>query len=335
MKKLIAFVLVISLLLVFLVGCASLTKDPIAKSTTSNSESVASNNTSSATTEKKEIIIGVNFASFEFTFVTYLMDAMKSWEKEHPEVKIEYTDAKNDASTQLGQIENAVDRVDAMIVMPVDPKTVNPIIEKCKSAGVPLIGLNRRFSGADSYVGAKSIDAGIIQAEEVIKLTGGKGNVAILTGIMGQESQVQRMQGNKDIFAKYPDIKVILEGTGEWKRDKGMTVIENWLQAREDINVILAHNDEMAIGASKAVVAAGKKDKIIIGSVDGTLNGLNAVKDGSIDFTVFQDPIGQAKTALDFAKSLANKEKVEPEIFIPFELVDKANVDQYIAKFAK
>jgi inositol transport system substrate-binding protein len=141
----------------------------------------------------------------------------------------------------------------------------------------------------DAYVGSQSIKAGIIQAESVVGLLDGKpGHVAMLLGTMGHEAQIKRTEGNKQVFVKKPNIKVVAEQEGRWDRAKALQIVEDLLQAHPEINVIVANNDEMAIGALLAAKKAGKTDAdMIISGIDATPDALEYLGKG-LDTTVFQ-----------------------------------------------
>lgn len=119
------------------------------------------------------------------------------------------------------------------------------------------------------------------------------------------------------------------EPTCNWSREEAMSTSENLIQANPDLAAIVAQNDEMAMGALTAVKDAGAAGKIIVGGIDAIADACTAVKNGELDCTVFQDAIGQAKGSVDVMLKLIAGEKVE-DMDIPFILVTKDNVDQYM-----
>jgi inositol transport system substrate-binding protein len=165
--------------------------------------------------------------------------------------------------------------------------------------------------------------------EEVAKQLGGKGNIAIMDGMLGHEAQIKRTEGNMKIIEQHPDMEVVLQNTAEWSRTQGMNLMENWLQSGEQIDAVVANNDEMAIGALLAIEAAGKLDEIIVAGIDATPDALELMQVGKLDVTVFQDAIGQATKSVQLAVKAANGEKVETEM-IPFRTVTSENVDEFI-----
>lgn len=285
----------------------------------------------------EEKVIGVSMANFSDQYVTYMMDAMEAEEKKHPEYEFVYVDAQEDSSTQMSQIENFISQgVDSIIFTPVDTVAADQIVDTINEADIPSIVLLKTFEGvekATAYVGSESIEAGKIQMEEAAKQLGGKGNIALLMGPLGHEAQIKRTEGNEEIISSQPDMKVVLEGAADYDRAKGMTLMENWLQSGKKIDAVIANNDEMAIGAIMAIEAAGKLDDILVAGIDATPPALEYVESGKMELTVFQDAIGQGTSAVQAAVKAANGEKIEKNIYIPFELVTKENAAEYAKKW--
>ena len=285
-----------------------------------------------------KIVIGAAMPIFDDKWLSYLYDAIKAYDAENDDVEVIMVDAKNDSGLQLSQIETFITQgVDAIVTIPVDIAAFGPAADAAKEAGIPLVAVNRTPLPADmekivSYVGSDSIDAGTMQAEKVMELIGGKGNVVIMNGELGHEAATMRTQGNKDVIAKFPDVKIIKENTGRWQRAEGMTLMENWIQAGEPIAAVLANNDEMAIGAIMALEAEGKLEGTIVAGVDATPDALEYVKAGKLHVTVFQDAAGQGRGGIETAVKAARGESVEKLVWIPYELVTKENYEQYLPK---
>ncbi|MFD2215495.1 sugar ABC transporter substrate-binding protein [Metabacillus endolithicus] len=292
--------------------------------------------TSGNSSDKK--VIGIALQNFSDEFRTYMIDAMKKEQKNYPDIEFIYSDAQNDSAKQMNQIENFIaQKVDAIIFTPVDTVAAVDIVARVNDAGIPIIVANQTFDGVDAataYVGSASIEAGLLEMEEVAKLMDGKGNVAIMHGQMGHEAEIKRTEGNKQIIEKNPDMKVVLEDTGEWNREKGLTLMENWLNSGQQIDAVVANNDEMAIGAIMALEAAGKLAEVVVAGVDATPAALEYMKEGKLDVTVFQDAIGQGVSSIQTAVKAANGEEVE-DVMIPFKLVTPENVEEFAAIYNK
>ncbi|WCK56420.1 sugar ABC transporter substrate-binding protein [Aneurinibacillus sp. Ricciae_BoGa-3] len=324
-KKSLLFALVIGCLLVF-TGCAS---------KTSNTSGSASG--SSGQGQNKKVVIGAALPDFSDKWLSYLQDGMKNYQKTQPDVDVTYVDAQNDASKQLAQVENFISqKVNAIMIVPVDTVSVKDMVSQANKAHIPIVVVNRMYDGVDkatAYVGSESVKSGIIQMEAIAKTLNGKGNIAIMNGQMGQEAQIKRTEGNKQVVAKNPGMQIVLEGTGSWDRAKGMTLMENWLHSGKKIDAVVSNNDEMAIGAIMAAEAVGKQKDILFAGIDATPDALQYVKSGKLKITVFQNAGGQGKAGLETAIKAAKGEKVEKFNYIPYELVTKDNVEEYVKKW--
>ena len=280
-----------------------------------------------------KVTIGVTML-FNDLWLTTLRDAMSEYAATQPDVELVMVDSKEDVATQLGQVENFVtQKVDAIVVIAANTDAADPMTKAAQDAGIPLLYVNRLPSNLPegiSYVGSESIQAGIMQAEWIAEQLGGKGNVVIMNGDLAQEAAQKRTEGEKQVFAKFPDIKIIREDTGNWSRDQGLALMENWLASGDQIDAVASNNDEMAIGAIQAIEAAGKLGEIIVGGVDASPDALQEMDKGRLDVTVFQNAKGQGEGGIKVAIALAKGETVEQFTWIPFELVTPENYKDYM-----
>lgn len=326
MKKLLAVALALVMLASLFVGCAPKAAEPAPAAPAAEPTKAA-----------EKIKIGVAMSQFNDKWLSYMLDSMQEYSKTLTDVEVIYVDGKADVNTQLGQVETFIAQgVDALVVLPVNTDATEPMTKAAKEAGIPLISVNRLMKNqeeATSYVGSDSIKAGIMQMEYLAEKMGGKGNLAILVGDPGNEAAIKRTEGFKEVLKKYPDIKIVAEQIGMWQRDKGMSIMENWLQSDLKIDAVASNNDEMAIGALKAIEAAGKLGKILVGGVDATPDALEYMKAGKLNVTVFQDAAGQGVGSIKTAVAAAKGEAVEKIVWIPYELVKPEEVDKYIAKW--
>jgi inositol transport system substrate-binding protein len=171
--------------------------------------------------------------------------------------------------------------------------------------------------------------------QEVCKIMGGKGNILVLMGELSNQAARQRTQDIHDVIAK-PEcagIKIVEEQTGNWDRTQGTDLMTNWISSGVQFDAVVSNNDEMAIGAIQALKAAGVDlNKVIVAGVDATQDALAAMKAGELDVTVFQNAAAQGSGAVDTALKLAKGESVESMVWVPFELVTPANMEQYLSK---
>ena len=246
--------------------------------------------------------------------------------------EVSITSAEEKIEIQLNQIENFIaSGVDALIVLPQDTATTAQITQKAKAANIPLVYVNRRPSELPKgvpYVGSDSLVAGQLEMEQLAKLSNHQGNVAILQGDPTQEAAQQRTQGCKEVAAKY-NMNVVFDQTGLWMRDKGLALAENLIQSGQQVDVICANNDEMALGAINAFENAGMLDKVVVGGVDATGDALNAMAAGKLEVTVFQDAKGQGQAGVDTAIKMVNGDEVPDIINVPYQLVTPENMSQF------
>jgi len=277
-------------------------------------------------------VIGVTMLSLQNEFVVNVADEIEKKAEEHG-VKLVLVDAERSALKQVEQVESFIaQKVDAIILNPCEVEASSPAVDKAKAAGIPIINVNSETNSApDAFVGSDDVEAGRIAMRFIAERLKGQGNVLIMHGYMGQAAQIQRDMGAKEILAENPGLKLLAEQTAQWDRSKAMSLTENWIQSYgNQINAIFAQNDEMGMGAIKALTEAGLKDKVVVVSIDAIPDALQAVKNGNLDATVFQNAVEQGGQALENALKLIRKEPVESRILIPFELVTNENVDQYL-----
>ena len=285
--------------------------------------------------------IGVSIANFEGNFLTVLRNSMQKYAGSIPGVNLQIEDAQNDVSKQVDQVRRFIAQgFDAIIVIPVGTDATPAITKLAVEAGVPLVYVNRMPSDDPlpakvSFVGSNEVDSGTLQMQQVCKLMGGKGSIVVLMGDPATQPARQRIQDIYDVIAR-PEcaaIQVVDERTGNWDGVQGEDLMTNWISSGLQFDAVVAHNDEMAIGAIKALKGAGyDMNKVIVAGIDATKEGLAAMKAGELDVTVFQDAVAQGSSAVDTARRLAKGESVKPVIWVPYELVTPENMDPYLAK---
>jgi inositol transport system substrate-binding protein len=272
--------------------------------------------------------IGVSML-FDDLWLTTLRDAMTEYAATQPGVELVMVDSKEDVATQLGQVENFVaQKVDVIVLIPANTDAADPMTKAAQDAGIPLVYVNRipaNLPEGVAYVGSDSIQAGIMQAEWLAEQLGGKGNVVIMNGNLAQEAAQKRTEGEKQVFATFPDIQIIKEDTANWSRSEGLALMENWLASGDQIDAVASNNDEMAIGALQAIEAAGKLGEILVGGVDASPDALQEMDKGRLNVTVFQNAKGQGEGGIKAAIALARGEQIDQITWVPFELVTPEN----------
>lgn len=329
-------ILLLFALIILISGCTSSSSVTPASPASNASTTTATTPTTTNNTQGK-ITIGVSIPNMNDRFISYVASGMQAYAKTQPDVTVIYADAKNDPSTQLQQIKEFIAQdVKAIAFLPMDPTISKTIVDLANQANIPIIAVNRTFkelTTITSYIGSDSLTAGTLQMNEVARLLGGKGNIAIMDGDMGSDAQVNRTKGNKEVIAKYPNMKIIFEETANYDRAKGMALMAKWLATKQHIDAVVANNDEMIIGAMLAAQVNGQDQNIIFAGVDGTMDALNFMKADKLKVTVFQNAAAQGSKGLQTTIEAANGKKVAKEIIIPYELITQANEEKYIAKW--
>lgn len=290
--------------------------------------------------------VGVSMAKFDDNFLTVLRNGIEAYATEQGhDVQIE--DAQDDVAKQLDQINNFIaSGVDAIIVNPVDTSATQAMSDAAAAAGVPLVYVNRQPINVDSlpdnqaFVAsneAESSRQGFIEQCDQWKAAGkDEVNVYVMQGQLSNQAAVQRTQNYYDVMEAGEcavSVNVIDQQTANWSRDEAQNLMTNWLSTGTPFDGVLANNDEMALGAIQAMKAAGiSMDDVIVSGVDATQDALASMQAGELDITVFQNAAAQGSGALDAAVKLARGEPVEQKVYIPFELVTPANIDQYLTK---
>jgi ribose transport system substrate-binding protein/inositol transport system substrate-binding protein len=266
-------------------------------------------------------------------FTIEMSDAVKA---KAAELGVDLTvyDGGQDAAKQAGQVETAVTQgISCIVIEPASVDGLVPAIEAATAAGVPVVVVNQAISkpeAATSFVGVSNVDGGELEMKTAAEAMGGKGNVAFLLGPMGSDAQLGRTEGYYNVLKDYPDIKVVFEQSANWKTDEALALVENWLQTGTQIDAIVANNDGMAMGALKAVEDAKLLDKIKVYGLDATPDALAAVKDGKLAVTISQNTTPQGQKAMETCVNIVKGDTVDKTILLPFALITKENVDEYL-----
>lgn len=285
-----------------------------------------------------DIRIGVSIAQVDDVFLAQMRDYMAAHAKALPGVTLQFEDAQGDVVRQLNQVQNfTAQGMDAIIVNPVDTAATQKMTADAQQAKTPLVYVNRRpdaqqLPAGVGYVGSDEVKAGEIQMRYLAEKMGGKGNLAIMLGLLSNNATHNRTLGVKTVLKEYPDIKIVEEQTAEWQRNKAIDLMNNWIVSGRKIDAVAANADEMAIGAAMAISQAGMqpgKDILVAGS-DGGPAGLDAVKKGQLLVTVYQDNKGQAVGSIDLAVKMVKKEPYTAELTIPYQQITQENYQAFL-----
>ena len=252
-----------------------------------------------------------------------------------------YTDAAASAAKQVADVNSMIAQgVDLIFLAPREEKPLVPAVMAAKRAGIPVILLDRRVDealakpGRDyvTFIGSDFVAEGRRAGEALAKAAGGNARIIQIEGTTGSSPANDRRKGFEEGIKASPGMKIIASQSGDFVRDKGRQVAETLLQAHSDATAVYAHNDEMAIGALAALEAAGKKPggDVMLVSVDGTRDALQAIIDGKMLATVECNPKFGPK-AFETLARYAKGEAIEPWVVNADRFYDKSNASQMIA----
>lgn len=279
--------------------------------------------------------VGVSWYALSTEFMAICKYYMQKYVDENygDVITLIHLDADSDAAYQLDQVSNLISQgVDAILLNPFDKEQVAPAVDECYAAGIPVIEFNSETT-ADSakkvtYVGSNHVYSGELLAEALIAKVGENAKWVVLEGPTGHDGQVGRTTGMNNILSNHPGIEVVAIKTCNWVREEALSTVENWIQSGLEFDVIFAQNDEMGLGAQSALEGTTYEDKVVIGSVDGISDGIDAVRNGGNYYcTVFQNAAKQGEGAIDAALSFFAGIELESYIDVPYELVTLENVD--------
>ena len=279
-------------------------------------------------------VVGVSLLNLSNEYIVLLDESIRA-KADELGVKLIVNDAQRSAEKQVQQIENFIlQGVDAIILNPAEFEASSPAVEKAKAAGIPIINVNSQTRAEPTaFVGSRDEESARLAMEYIAEKLGGKGQVLMMHGFMGQTAQIDRERGAKEVLEKYPELTLLAGQTAEWDRAKAITLMENWIQSHgESIDAVFAQNDEMGMGALIALEKAELKEEVIVASVDAIADALDAVKAGRLDATVFQDAKGQGGMAVEVVVKIIRDEPFDEAVFIPFQLVTSDNVDSFLGE---
>lgn len=276
----------------------------------------------------EEATVGFSISTLNNPFFVTLRDgALQVAQKE--KVQLLVLDAQDRVDKQVADIEDLVQRqVRVLIVNPTDSAAVVPAIQRANQAGIPVITVDRSASGGRIafHIASDNVAGGRMAAEFICKLLKSRGKVVELEGIPGTSAARDRGAGfNAYLKEKCPGITVIARQTANFDRAQGLSVMENILQAHPEIDAVFAHNDEMALGALKAIKDRGRKIPVV--GFDATPDAVKAVEACEMAATIAQQPSEMGRIAVERAVALIRGTGVPNQTrFIPVPLKIVSNM---------
>ncbi len=245
------------------------------------------------------------------------------------------SDGQSSVPKQTADVEAAiVQGAQALVISPLDVNAMSPAVAQAVDSGMVVVTVDRRVEGVDgilAHVGADNVIGGMKQAEWVIENFPDGARVFYLEGQPGSGPAIDRKAGTFQVLEEAGDAyEIVFEQTANFRRDEGASVTEAGLAGLETPpDVIIAANDDMALGALESVRAAGLEGQVAILGFDALPEAIGSVIDGGLTGTVEQFPGGQVRTAMRLAVLTARGCDVMAEDTILLEpiLLTTDNID--------
>ncbi len=282
----------------------------------------------------KQYVIGLAMNTQTNPFFVDVKDGVQKAADEHG-IELYITDAQDDPTIQMKDVENLITKKpDAIIIDTCDSDAIVSSIEACNEAGIPVFTMDRESNGGEvvSHIGYDAIKSGRMAGQYLVDTLGGKGKIVEIQGIMGTNVAQNRSQGFNEIMKENPDMEIVACQVADFDRAKGMSVMENILQANPEIDGLYAANDEMLLGALEAMEAAGRTGDIVKIGCDAIDDTLDAMKAGKVDATIAEPPFFLGKAILNTAYDYLEGKDVEPYVILDNQLVTQDTVDSLVTK---
>lgn len=297
----------------------------------SDAENAATDDTGDPQDEDT-ILVGVSIPNKANEANMNMIQGIEDYVADMDNVELLILDAEGKGENHMKHAETFISRgVDVAAIGPYDAAAGQPAVEALLDAGIPTITLKAEITDNSicPYVGQDDAVAGEIEMQWVADQLGGKGNIVVIEGPIGNSAQILRNEGIYKVLENYPDIQVLYTQTGNWNREEGMSLMENWLQTGEQIDAVVAHNDDMALGAYDALVDAGLDGEILCIGIDAIAAAMESVAAGEMDATVLQDSYGIGEKGIEVALKAAAGEELEDHYYIDPVLLTIDNVGEY------
>jgi ribose transport system substrate-binding protein len=276
-------------------------------------------NATSGTTSKKKIGLVLSTLNNPF-FVSMKEGAQKAADEAGYTLIV--ADSGNDAAKERSNVEDLIQQgVSVLIINPTDSDAVGNAIKVANDSKIPVITVDRKANSGTvaCFIASDNVKAGQMAAEFLAQKLGNKGNIVELQGTPGASATNDRGKGFTDFIATMPDMKIVASQSANFDRQKGLDVMQNIMQSTPEFDAVFAHNDEMALGAIKAL--AGKN--VLVVGIDGGADAQKAVQDGTMAATIAQQPDLMGSLAVQNAVKMTNNETVPTSIPVDLKLITK------------
>jgi ribose transport system substrate-binding protein len=289
-----------------------------------------------ASAADEKIPIGFSQGTMESSWRVNMVEGNRKWaEANLPDVNLIVTNGENQASKQVSDVESLIAQgVKTLIISPVTADALTPVVKQAMDAGIPVVTLDRKVNtDVTLHIGADNVLIGKTAGEFVCTTLGGKGIVIEIQGTAGASATVDRHDAFHKVLAeKCPEVKVVADQVANYVREPAIKFMEDMLQRFKpgEIQLVYAHNDDMALGAVTALEAAGRLAEVKVVGIDGENAAYDAIKAGKMVATFTYHFV--APEGVQYGYKIAKGEKLDKEIILPTHQVDASNVDQWIGK---
>ena len=266
-------------------------------------------------------------------FVDMEKGAREAAEKLSVNLIIQGAERDLDVEKQMQIMENLIQRkVDAICLVPAGSQEIIPAIVKANNAGIPVLNIDNKLDmkaleeaggKVEIFIGSDNFEGGRVMGEYLIKKLNGKGKIAVLEGVPGQESGLQRLGGFLKALESAPEVEIVSSQTANWEISQGYDVFQNILQAHPEVGALFSLNDNMALGAIEAISAAGRTGDIMVMGFDAIDDAKKAIEKGTMEASIAQSPKVMGRLAVEYAVKFINGEKIPKEIPVNIKLVTK------------
>jgi ribose transport system substrate-binding protein len=285
-------------------------------------------------TAQQKITIGVALAQDDNPFYIAMLRGIRARASEFG-WDVAAVSSNEDKLKQINGVQDLVAKgVKGILISPIDAVGVNAAYDAAAQAKVPIVSVARGSTSPNQtlHVAMDEKQIGRDIAEWTAKGIGGSGEVAMLLGPSGAPTFRNLAEGYTEVMAKHPGIKIVFKADGPLTRERGVKNTEDALVAHPDLKALYCANDDVALGAMQAVLAANRAGKTLVTGMNGVPPALRAVKDGNLAMTVELNPVEWGRLGVDVLATYLKGEKVEPRVFIKHVIVDKTNVDTKLPK---
>lgn len=290
---------------------------------------------SEETSSPVKFLIGVSQANLNEPWRVAMNEEIKKEALVYKDVRVVFTDAAQSSDKQINDVEELLQQgIDLLIISPNDSEKLTPIVSKAYQK-IPVIVLDRAVEGTDYtlFIGPDNRFIGKEAGRYVGELLGSSGgNVVEIQGLAGSPPVRERSEGFQEVLKKYPQIKIIRTIEADWQKDKAEDKMAELLAHNENVDVVFAHNDPMALGAYQALKKAGGHQTSQIIGVDGLSSpggGLQLVREGVIRGTYTCSTGG--KEAVRYAIDILNHETGVPKkIILRSSMITADNLNEYL-----